>query len=91
MNNPFWSSRSISLPWPDIELRMMILGGNHRAKVYFKEHGLTDEDGPRNVKEKYTSNAAECYKNLLVREMLRNADEDKDALKECALHLSEHV
>lgn len=41
---------------------MLSLGGNNRAWVFFEQHGWT---GGTNIKEKYTSRAAELYRQLL--------------------------
>ncbi|CAH8276443.1 unnamed protein product [Arabidopsis lyrata] len=45
----------------------MIFGGNYRAQVFVKQHGWTD-DG--NIESKYTSRAADLYRQILVVEAI---------------------
>lgn len=52
---------------------MMYFGGNNRAQVFFKQHGWTDGG---KVEAKYTSRAAELYKQLLSKEVAKSKAED---------------
>ncbi|KVH89677.1 Arf GTPase activating protein [Cynara cardunculus var. scolymus] len=54
--------------WSPEQLKMMWLGGNNRAQVFFKQHGWND--GGR-IDAKYTSRAAQLYKHLLAKEVAR--------------------
>lgn len=47
----------------------MSFGGNGRARVFFKQHGWTD--GGR-IESKYTSRAAELYRQLLTKEVAKS-------------------
>lgn len=52
---------------------MMVYGGNSRAHVFFKQHGWSGEG---KADTKYTSRAAESYKQTLAREVAKsNAEE----------------
>jgi len=53
--------------WSQDQLRIMACSGNQRARVFFKQHGWTDEGGMK-LEGKYTSRAAEMYKQTLIRE-----------------------
>lgn len=51
----------------------MCFGGNNRAQVFFKQHGWTDGG---KIEAKYTSRAAELYRQLLSKEVAKsNAEE----------------
>lgn len=52
---------------------MMYFGGNNRAQVFFKQHGWTDGG---KIEAKYTSRAAELYKQLLSKEVAKSKAED---------------
>ncbi|KAI7740627.1 hypothetical protein M8C21_009397 [Ambrosia artemisiifolia] len=52
---------------------MMSFGGNNRAQVFFKQHGWTDGG---KIEAKYTSRAAELYKQLLSKEVAKSSAED---------------
>ncbi|KAL5973870.1 hypothetical protein ACLOJK_030528 [Asimina triloba] len=54
--------------WGPEQLRMMILGGNNRAQVFFKQHGWSDGG---KIEAKYTSRAAELYRQLLSKEVVK--------------------
>ncbi|CAA7027802.1 unnamed protein product [Microthlaspi erraticum] len=54
--------------WSPKQLRPMMFGGNKRAQVFFKQHGWTD-DGAK-VKAKYTSRAADLYRQILAKEAI---------------------
>ncbi|KAL2348950.1 hypothetical protein Fmac_002950 [Flemingia macrophylla] len=59
--------------WSPEQLRMMILGGNNRARIFFKQHGWID-DGK--LEAKYTSRAAELYKQNLSKEVSKSMIEE---------------
>ncbi|KAL9242692.1 hypothetical protein vseg_016669 [Gypsophila vaccaria] len=59
--------------WSPDQLRTMCFGGNNRAHNFFKQHGWTD--GGKN-EAKYTSRAAELYKQILAKEVAKSAAED---------------
>lgn len=48
---------------------MMSFGGNGRGRVFFKQHGWTDGG---KIEQKYTSRAAELYKQLLAKEVAKS-------------------
>ncbi|KAG8374616.1 hypothetical protein BUALT_Bualt10G0014000 [Buddleja alternifolia] len=59
--------------WSPEQLKMMSFGGNNRAQVFFKQHGWTDGG---KIEAKYTSRAAELYRQLLSKEVAKsNAEE----------------
>ncbi|KAL2525271.1 putative ADP-ribosylation factor GTPase-activating protein AGD9 [Abeliophyllum distichum] len=59
--------------WTPEQLKMMCFGGNSRAQVYFKQHGWNDVG---KIEAKYTSRAAELYRQLLSKEVAKsNAEE----------------
>ncbi|XP_020887944.1 probable ADP-ribosylation factor GTPase-activating protein AGD8 isoform X2 [Arabidopsis lyrata subsp. lyrata] len=51
----------------------MIFGGNYRAQVFVKQHGWTD-DG--NIESKYTSRAADLYRQILAKEVAKAIAQD---------------
>ncbi|KAG0604919.1 hypothetical protein M758_9G019300 [Ceratodon purpureus] len=55
--------------WNQDQLRLMSLGGNGRAHVFFKQHGWTE--GGR-IESKYTSRAAGLYRQLLAKEVAKS-------------------
>ncbi|TMW95368.1 hypothetical protein EJD97_009003 [Solanum chilense] len=59
--------------WSPDQLKMMYFGGNNRAQVFFKQHGWTDGG---KIEAKYTSRAAELYKQLLSKEVAKSKAED---------------
>ncbi|KAK4261457.1 hypothetical protein QN277_004450 [Acacia crassicarpa] len=61
--------------WTPEQLKMMSFGGNNRAKVFFKQHGWTD-DGK--IEAKYTSRAAELYRQILTKEVAKSMAEEAD-------------
>ncbi|KAK7366934.1 hypothetical protein VNO80_08937 [Phaseolus coccineus] len=61
--------------WSPEQLKTMSLGGNNRARNFFKQHGWTD-DGKTDAK--YTSRAAELYKNILSKEVAKSMITDKE-------------
>ncbi|XP_042508085.1 probable ADP-ribosylation factor GTPase-activating protein AGD8 [Macadamia integrifolia] len=59
--------------WTPEQLKMMSFGGNNRAQAFFKQHGWTDGG---KIEAKYTSRAAELYKQILSKEVAKNMAED---------------
>ncbi|KAJ8754397.1 hypothetical protein K2173_002848 [Erythroxylum novogranatense] len=59
--------------WTPEQLRMMSFGGNNRAQVFFKQHGWTDGG---KIEAKYTSRAAELYRQILSKEVAKAMAED---------------
>ncbi|PKA66242.1 putative ADP-ribosylation factor GTPase-activating protein AGD9 [Apostasia shenzhenica] len=59
--------------WSLEQLKMMILGGNNRAHVFFNQHGWTDGG---KIEAKYTSRAAELYRQLLSKEVAKSSSDD---------------
>ncbi|KAJ0769292.1 putative Arf GTPase activating protein [Helianthus annuus] len=59
--------------WTPDQLKMMSFGGNNRAQVFFKQHGWTDGG---KIEAKYTSRAAELYKQLLSKEVAKSSAEE---------------
>eukprot|EP00250_Pteridium_aquilinum_P010165 c19189_g1_i1 orf=154-1413(+) len=55
--------------WTQEQLKLMSLGGNGRAGVFFKQHGWT-EGGK--IESKYTSRAADLYRQLLAKEAAKS-------------------
>ena len=49
---------------------MMAFGGNNRAHAFFKQHGWTDGG---KVDAKYTSRAAELYRQILQKEVAKSS------------------
>ncbi|KAF3629576.1 putative ADP-ribosylation factor GTPase-activating protein AGD8 [Capsicum annuum] len=62
--------------WSPDQLKMMYFGGNNRAQVFFKQHGWTDGG---KIEAKYTSRAAELYKQLLSKEVAKSKAEETKA------------
>ncbi|XP_073130441.1 probable ADP-ribosylation factor GTPase-activating protein AGD8 [Henckelia pumila] len=59
--------------WTPEQLKLMCFGGNTRAQVFFNQHGWSDGG---KVDAKYTSKAAELYRQLLAKEVAKsNAEE----------------
>ncbi|EHA8589889.1 ADP-ribosylation factor GTPase-activating protein AGD10 [Cocos nucifera] len=59
--------------WTPEQLKMMAFGGNNRAQVFFKQHGWTDGG---KIEAKYTSRAAELYRQMLSKEVAKSVAED---------------
>ncbi|KAE8726174.1 putative ADP-ribosylation factor GTPase-activating protein AGD8 [Hibiscus syriacus] len=59
--------------WSPEQLKMMIYGGNNRAQVFFKQHGWTDGG---KIESKYTSRAAELYRQILSKEVTKSLAEE---------------
>lgn len=52
---------------------MMSFGGNNRAQVFFKQHGWNDGG---KIEAKYTSRAADLYRQLLTKEVAKSMPEE---------------
>ncbi|ESQ52133.1 hypothetical protein EUTSA_v10016748mg [Eutrema salsugineum] len=61
--------------WSPEQLKMMVYGGNCRAQVFFKQHGWS---GAGKTEAKYTSRAAELYKQTLAKEVAKSKSEEFD-------------
>ncbi|KAK1273070.1 putative ADP-ribosylation factor GTPase-activating protein AGD8 [Acorus gramineus] len=59
--------------WIPEQLKMMSFGGNNRAQVFFKQHGWSDGG---KIEAKYTSRAAELYRQILTKEVAKSAVDD---------------
>ncbi|WIA20100.1 hypothetical protein OEZ85_005957 [Tetradesmus obliquus] len=56
--------------WTEDQLRLMAVGGNHKARQFFKQHGY-DEVGSDKIENKYTSRAAQLYRQQLEKEAIK--------------------
>ncbi|KAI9125159.1 hypothetical protein K1719_003775 [Acacia pycnantha] len=61
--------------WTPEQLRIMSFGGNNRAHVFFRQHGWTDGG---KIEAKYTSRAADLYRQLLSKEVAKSMAEGAD-------------
>uniref|UniRef100_A0A6M2EGL3 Arf-GAP domain-containing protein n=1 Tax=Populus davidiana TaxID=266767 RepID=A0A6M2EGL3_9ROSI len=59
--------------WSPEQLRTMSFGGNNRAQAFFKQHGWTDGG---EIEAKYTSRAAELYRQILSKEVAKSMAEE---------------
>ncbi|XP_006662627.1 probable ADP-ribosylation factor GTPase-activating protein AGD8 [Oryza brachyantha] len=59
--------------WTPEQLKMMVYGGNNRAQAFFKQHGWTDGG---KIEAKYTSRAADLYRQLLAKDVTKSSTED---------------
>ncbi|XP_062205760.1 probable ADP-ribosylation factor GTPase-activating protein AGD8 [Phragmites australis] len=59
--------------WTQEQLKMMVYGGNNRAQAFFNQHGWTDGG---KIEAKYTSRAADLYRQLLAKEVAKSSTED---------------
>lgn len=59
--------------WTPEQLKTMAFGGNNRAHVFFKQHGWSDGG---KVEAKYTSRAAELYRQILQKEVAKSVSEN---------------
>ncbi|CAN4076239.1 unnamed protein product [Withania somnifera] len=59
--------------WSPDQLKMMCFGGNNRAQVFFKQHGWNDGG---KTDTKYTSRAADLYRQLLSKEVAKSTAEE---------------
>lgn len=74
LTNTSASCRSTNLDsWTPEQLKMMAFGGNNRAQIFFKQHGWTDGG---KIEAKYTSRAAELYRQMLSKEVAKSLAED---------------
>ncbi|KAJ8555138.1 hypothetical protein K7X08_012634 [Anisodus acutangulus] len=67
--------------WSPEQLKMMFFGGNNRAQAFFKQHGWNDGG---KTDAKYTSRAADLYRQLLSKEVAKNTAEDAQLKKKSA-------
>lgn len=67
--------------WTPKQLKLMATGGNARARKFFKDHGWA-ELGSDKIDAKYSSRAAQLYKNLLEKEASKAAAEPNAFLEE---------
>ncbi|KAK4364630.1 hypothetical protein RND71_015988 [Anisodus tanguticus] len=67
--------------WSPEQLKMMFFGGNNRAQVFFKQHGWNDGG---KTDAKYTSRAADLYRQLLSKEVAKSTAEDAQLKKKSA-------
>ncbi|GAB4815643.1 hypothetical protein N2152v2_002689 [Parachlorella kessleri] len=61
--------------WTEEQLRIMAVGGNQRARTFFKQHGW-DELGSDKIEAKYTSRAAQLYRKQLEKDAAKLAQAD---------------
>ncbi|KAG7569230.1 Arf GTPase activating protein [Arabidopsis thaliana x Arabidopsis arenosa] len=59
--------------WSPEQLKMMVYGGNNRAQVFFKQYGWSDGG---KTEAKYTSRAADLYKQILAKEVAKSKAEE---------------
>ncbi|KAJ8448466.1 hypothetical protein Cgig2_022094 [Carnegiea gigantea] len=59
--------------WSPEQLKTMCFGGNNRAHNFFKQHGWTDGG---KIEAKYTSRAAELYRQILAKEVAKSSTDD---------------
>ncbi|XP_072960584.1 probable ADP-ribosylation factor GTPase-activating protein AGD9 [Typha angustifolia] len=59
--------------WTPEQLKIMAFGGNNRAQVFFKQHGWVDGG---KIEAKYTSRAAELYRQILSKEVAKSSAGD---------------
>ena len=59
--------------WTPDQLKIMTIGGNSRAQIFFKQHGWTDGG---KIEAKYTSRAAELYRQILAKEVSKSMVEE---------------
>lgn len=67
--------------WSPKQLKLMEVGGNARARKFFKDHGWA-ELGSDKIDAKYSSRAAQLYKNLLDKEVSKQGTEVNSFLEE---------
>ncbi|CAA7024833.1 unnamed protein product [Microthlaspi erraticum] len=61
--------------WSPEQLKTMIYGGNSKAQMFFKQHGWSQGD---KTESKYTSRAAELYKQNLSKQVAKSIAEESD-------------
>nr|DAD47492.1 TPA_asm: hypothetical protein HUJ06_017429 [Nelumbo nucifera] len=74
--------------WTPEQLKMMSFGGNNRAQVFFKQHGWTDGG---KIEAKYTSRAADLYRQLLSKEVAKSFAEEAGLPSSPVASQSAHV
>lgn len=65
----------LHIVWQWAQLRTMKVGGNESATKFFQSNGGSAALASKDVKVKYTSNAANKYKEELKKRAARDADE----------------
>ncbi|CAN0842315.1 Probable ADP-ribosylation factor GTPase-activating protein AGD8, partial [Linum grandiflorum] len=65
--------------WSPEHLRIMELGGNNRAQVFFKQHGWNDGG---KTEAKYASRAAGLYREILSKEVAKSSAEDAELYRQ---------
>eukprot|EP00891_Asterochloris_glomerata_P005504 jgi/Astpho2/5504/e_gw1.00078.19.1_t len=56
--------------WTQEQMKISAVGGNQRARTFFKQHGWS-ELGSDKIEQKYTSRAAQLYKQQLEKDVSR--------------------
>lgn len=56
--------------WTEEQLKIAAVGGNQRGRTFFKQHGWT-ELGSDKIEQKYTSRAAQQYKQQLEKDVAK--------------------
>ncbi|KAL3149850.1 hypothetical protein ABBQ38_013671 [Trebouxia sp. C0009 RCD-2024] len=56
--------------WTEEQLKIAAVGGNQRGRTFFKQHGWT-ELGSDKIEQKYTSRAAQLYKQQLEKDVAK--------------------
>lgn len=74
---------TILTEWQWEQLRVMKVGGNESATKYFQSHGGSAALASKDVKVKYTSNAAVKYKDELKRRAAADAQQSVILLPDC--------
>lgn len=70
--------------WTEEQLQLMSVGGNQRARSFFKQHGW-DEIGSDKIEAKYTSRAAQLYRKQLEKDSAKAiADGEAEGSKPAA-------
>jgi hypothetical protein len=54
--------------WSDKNTCTMLVGGNSRAKAFFRQHGFDDMAGKANVSQRYSAPIGRRYAKLLAEE-----------------------
>lgn len=63
--------------WTEEQLQTMAVGGNQRARTFFKQHGW-DEVGSDKIEAKYSSRAAQLYKKQLEKDVMNGVQAGAD-------------
>ncbi|KAF5832669.1 hypothetical protein DUNSADRAFT_11377 [Dunaliella salina] len=71
--------------WSTEQLKLMAIGGNQKARHFFKQHGW-DEIGSDKIQAKYTSRAAQLYRAMLEKEMSKLTPQAAVAALHCHPH-----